>query len=77
MHPWGTAGRMDLFYQVKKSVSQLESAPGAGQLEPAPGEREVGCQCEKYRIFALDTYHSFFMQKEWLCFCPSSLFFLE
>lgn len=50
MHPWGTAGRMDLSHQVKKSMSQLESAPGTGQLEQ-PQEKGGGMSLWKVQQF--------------------------
>lgn len=60
MHPWGTAGRMDLFHQVKESMSQLDSAPGAGQLEPAPGEGrwDVSVESTGFLLWILITHFS-------------------
>lgn len=61
---------MDSFHQVRESMSQLESAPGAGHPEPVPGEWEVGGQCEKVQDFRLGELSLIFLTKRTALLLP-------
>ena len=71
--PLGDSRQSEFLPPDQGAKSQIESAPGAGHLEPA---QETVSE-RRYRISAWDTPHSIFLHKTWPCFSPFSFVFLE